>query len=56
MGGDTGKILEIDLSIGKIGTISAAEDDQKKFIGRSGLAAKIFFDSFAKGCYNTSSN
>jgi aldehyde:ferredoxin oxidoreductase len=46
VGGYTGKILEIDLSTGKIGTVSIEEEDQKKFIGGSGLAAKIFFDSF----------
>jgi len=46
MGGYAGRILEIDLRTGKIGTISVREDDQKKFIGGSGLAAKIFFDSF----------
>ena len=46
MGGYAGKILEIDLSTGKIGTRSIKEEDRKKFIGGSGLAAKIFFDSF----------
>ena len=46
MGGYAGKILEIDLSTGKIGTGSIKEEDRKKFIGGSGLAAKIFFDSF----------
>jgi aldehyde:ferredoxin oxidoreductase len=44
--GYAGKILEIDLSTGKIGTLSVSRDDQKKFIGGSGLAAKIYFDSF----------
>jgi len=43
--GYAGKILEIDLSTGKIGTGSIKEEDRKKFIGGSGLAAKIFFDS-----------
>ena len=46
MGGYAGKILEIDLSTWKIGTGSIKEEDRKKFIGGSGLAAKIFFDSF----------
>ena len=45
MVGYAGKILEIDLSTGKIGTGSIKEEDRKKFIGGSGLAAKIFFDS-----------
>jgi aldehyde:ferredoxin oxidoreductase len=46
VGGYTGKILQVDLSTGKIVTISVKEQDQKRFIGGSGLAAKIFFDSF----------
>jgi len=46
VGGYTGKVLEIDLSTGKIGTKSIKEEDRKRFIGGSGLAAKIFFDSF----------
>ncbi len=46
MGGYTGKILEVDLSNGKIGTVSIKEKDRRNFIGGSGLAAKIFFDSF----------
>ena len=46
MGGYTGKILKIDLSTGKIETGSIKEEDREKFIGGSGLAAKIFFDSF----------
>jgi aldehyde:ferredoxin oxidoreductase len=46
VGGYSGKILQIDLSTGKIEAVSAKEQDQKRFIGGSGLAAKIFFDSF----------
>ena len=46
MGGYWGKILQIDLSTGKTGTVSVKEQDEKGFIGGSGLAAKIFFDSF----------
>ncbi len=46
MGGYTGKILEVDLNNGKIGTVSIKEEDRKNFLGGSGLAAKIFFDSF----------
>ena len=46
MGGYTGKILEVNLSNGKIETKSIKEEDQRKFLGGSGLAAKIFFDSF----------
>jgi len=46
VGGYTGKILEINLSNGKIETKSIKEEDQRKFLGGSGLAAKIFFDFF----------
>ena len=46
MGGYTGKILEINLSNGRIETKSTKEEDQRKFLGGSGLAAKIFFDFF----------
>ena len=46
MGGYTGKILEINLGTGKIETLPVEEEDQRKFLGGSGLAAKIFFDSF----------
>jgi len=49
VGGYREKILEIDLSTGKIETRSIKEQDQKKFLGGSGLAAKIFFDSFDPG-------
>jgi aldehyde:ferredoxin oxidoreductase len=46
VGGYTGKIFEVDLSNGKIGTLSVKEEDRRKFLGGSGLAAKIFFDAF----------
>jgi aldehyde:ferredoxin oxidoreductase len=45
VGGYAGKVLEIDLSTGKIENGSIKEEDRKNFIGGSGLAAKIFFDS-----------
>lgn len=45
MGGYAGKILEIDLESGKTGVVSIKEEDQIKFLGGSGLGAKIFFDS-----------
>jgi aldehyde:ferredoxin oxidoreductase len=45
VGGYAGKVLEIDLGTGKIETGSIKEEDRKNFIGGSGLAAKIFFDS-----------
>jgi aldehyde:ferredoxin oxidoreductase len=46
LGGYTGKILEVNLSNGKIETKPIKEEDQRKFLGGSGLAAKIFFDSY----------
>ncbi len=46
MGGYTSKVLGIDLTTGKIDPVSVNEDDRKRFIGGSGLGAKIFFDSF----------
>ena len=46
MGGYTGKILEIDLRTGKVEKTSVPEEDQREFLGGSGLAAKIFFDLF----------
>jgi aldehyde:ferredoxin oxidoreductase len=49
VGGYSGKILQIDLSTVKIETVSVKEQDQERFIGGSGLAAKIFFDSFDPG-------
>jgi aldehyde:ferredoxin oxidoreductase len=49
VGGYTGKVLEIDLSSGKIETGSINDEDQMKFLGGSGLAAKIFCDSFDPG-------
>jgi aldehyde:ferredoxin oxidoreductase len=49
VGGYRERILEIDLSTGKIETRPVKEHDQRKFVGGSGLAAKIFFDSFDPG-------
>jgi aldehyde:ferredoxin oxidoreductase len=46
VGGYTGKILEVDLGTEKIGTLSVKEEDKMRFLGGSGLAAKIFFDLF----------
>ncbi len=46
MGGYGGNILEIDLRTGKKQKISIGEEEQRKFLGGSGLAARIFFDSF----------
>jgi len=46
VGGYTGKVLEIDLTTGRIEAKSIKEEDQRNFLGGSGLGAKIFFDSF----------
>lgn len=44
MYGNTGKVAHINCSTGTIETISLQEDIYKKFIGGSGLAAKLFWD------------
>jgi aldehyde:ferredoxin oxidoreductase len=44
MGSNRGKILDIDLSTGAFKTSKVEEDVLRKFIGGSGLAAKLFFD------------
>ena len=44
IGGYAGKILRINLSNGKILRWTADESLLRKFIGGSGLAAKILFD------------
>jgi aldehyde:ferredoxin oxidoreductase len=46
VGGYAGKILEVDLGTEKMGTFSVKEEDKIRFLGGSGLAAKIFFDIF----------
>ncbi len=46
MGGYVGNTLEIDLRTGKMEKISIEEEEQRKFLGGSGLGAKIFLDSF----------
>ncbi len=40
----TGKILDINLSTGTVSTSEIDEDVMRKYIGGSGLAAKLFFD------------
>src|SRR5512143_3404108 len=46
MGGYKNRILEMDLSTGKMNISDAGEEDKKKFIGGSGLSAKLFLDRF----------
>ena len=43
-GGYAGKILEVDLTSGKISKTSVDDETLRKFIGGSGLAAKLFLD------------
>ncbi|MFW6369354.1 MAG: aldehyde ferredoxin oxidoreductase N-terminal domain-containing protein [Myxococcota bacterium] len=45
MKGSFGKVLKVDLSSGEISEISLPEEDYRRFVGGSGLAAKWFFDS-----------
>lgn len=44
MYGNTGKVIYINCSTGKTEIVSLDEDVYKKFIGGSGLAAKLFWD------------
>ncbi|RJP17146.1 MAG: aldehyde ferredoxin oxidoreductase [Candidatus Abyssobacteria bacterium SURF_5] len=44
MGTQNGKILEVDLSSGKISTRTISEKALRDYVGGSGLAAKLFFD------------
>lgn len=44
MGTFKGKILDIDLSRGSVKTTKIKDDVARKFIGGSGLAAKLFLD------------
>jgi len=46
MGGYKNKILEVDLSTCKMVITDVSEDDKRRFIGGSGVAAKLFFDRF----------
>ncbi|MCK4697021.1 MAG: aldehyde ferredoxin oxidoreductase, partial [Dehalococcoidia bacterium] len=44
MGTNRGKILDVNLSTGAVKTTTIEEDVLRKFIGGSGLAAKLFLD------------
>jgi aldehyde:ferredoxin oxidoreductase len=46
MGGYKNKILQLDLSTCKIDITDVPGDDKKRFIGGSGVAAKLFLDRF----------
>ncbi|MFB0560235.1 MAG: aldehyde ferredoxin oxidoreductase family protein [Candidatus Lokiarchaeia archaeon] len=49
MGGYLEKILRVDLSKGKITTEELKEEPQKKYLGGSGLAARILYDELKPG-------
>jgi aldehyde:ferredoxin oxidoreductase len=42
--GYTGKILDVDLSSGKIGTFELSDRDRERFIGGRFISTKIIFD------------
>ena len=44
MGTNRGKILDVNLSTGTVGTTKIEDDVLRKFIGGSGLGAKLFLD------------
>ena len=44
MNGNTGKILDVNLSSGALTPLALPEEVYRDFLGGSGLAAKIFFD------------
>ncbi len=46
MGGYKNRILEIDLSASRIEVTDVADEDKRRFIGGSGIAAKLFLDRF----------
>jgi len=46
VGGYRNKILEVDLSNSKMDLTDVSGDDKKRFIGGSGVAAKLFLDRF----------
>jgi aldehyde:ferredoxin oxidoreductase len=46
MGGYKNKILEVDLTSGKMEITDVSDDDKRLFLGGSGIAAKLFLDRF----------
>ena len=44
MYGNTGKVLEVDLSSGKIDTLELDEKTYREYIGGAGLAARLIAD------------
>ena len=48
--GYTGKILEIDLTQGKVAETSLERDVATKYLGGKGIAARYLYDHLPKGC------
>ncbi|HUT82936.1 MAG TPA: aldehyde ferredoxin oxidoreductase family protein [Candidatus Bathyarchaeia archaeon] len=48
LNGNTGKVLEVDLTNEKISTMNPPKNDYREFIGGSGLAAKLIFNELTK--------
>ena len=48
-GGYTGKILDIDLSTGRIGEFAVSDADRRRFLGGRFLSTKILWDELAPG-------
>src|SRR4030067_406578 len=46
MGRYKNKILEVDVSTSKTAITDVPDDDKRRFIGGSGVAAKLFLDRF----------
>ncbi|MBN1328257.1 MAG: aldehyde ferredoxin oxidoreductase family protein [Candidatus Heimdallarchaeota archaeon] len=46
--GNTGKVLEVDLTTEKISILNPLENDYKEFLGGSGLAAKLIYNDLTK--------
>lgn len=49
MGGYKNKVLEVDLSNSRMDITDVSEEDKRRFIGGSGVAAKLFLDRFNIG-------
>ena len=45
----TDKVLDVDLTSGKVRTIDIAASDRKRYIGGKGLALKLLYDHIAPG-------
>ncbi|MBW1787041.1 MAG: aldehyde ferredoxin oxidoreductase family protein [Deltaproteobacteria bacterium] len=43
------KVLDVDLTSGRIGTISVSDADRRQYIGGKGLATKLLFDHIKPG-------